>query len=46
MADATHDLMEMDVGVPEAAVMGMLMSMKGMDVSIALLDATEFPYSR
>jgi hypothetical protein len=38
--------MEMLMRVAEATAVGMLMSMKAMDGSIALLYAIEFPYRR
>src|SRR5450755_687957 len=40
----TSELVEMLMDVAEAAAVGMLMRMKAMEVSITLLDATEFPY--
>ena len=36
------ELMEMLMGRPDATFMGMLVSMKRMDVAIALSDATQF----
>jgi hypothetical protein len=41
-----NDLVKMLVKVAEAAVVGMLMNMSRVLVSIAFLDATEFPYCR
>ena len=39
-------LVEMFVGMNEAAMMRMLVSLSGVDLPIAFLDATKFPYCR